>query len=131
AADVVFYESEDVVGRVRELTNGRGVDVVFEGVGAATWERSLAMLDFGGRAVIAGTASGDVASQDLSEIYYRQQSIFGARMGTSDEFRTVLAAIDGGLRPLVDRTFDLQEVALAHQAIEGRRHTGKIVLKVT
>lgn len=132
ATETVLYEREDVVARVKELTAGDGADVVFEGVGAATWERTLSMLGFGGRVVIAGTASGDVASQDLSDVYYYQQTILGARMGTTDEFEALLSALtSGGLRPpLIDSVVPLADAKGAHQRMESRQHIGKIVLRV-
>jgi len=88
--ETVIYTT-DVAASVRRITDGLGADVVFESVGAKTWQASLAMLRPLGRVVIAGTTSGEMASQDLSDIYYYQHTVLGARMGTREEFEKVLA----------------------------------------
>ena len=89
------------------------------------------MARFHGRIVIAGTASGDVASQDLSEVYYKQLSIHGSRMGTAKEFEEVLSFMEQKkLKPMVDRTFPLREASKAHERLESRQQLGKIVLEV-
>ncbi len=131
ADETVEYAKENVVEVVQRLTKQQGVDVVFECVGKETWERTIAMARFHGRIVIAGTASGDVASQDLSEVYYKQLSIHGSRMGTAKEFGEALSFMEQKkLKPMVDRTFPLREASKAHERLESRQQLGKIVLEV-
>lgn len=83
---VVNYKRQNVEEVVNKLTNNEKVDVVFESVGVKTWNTSLAILRPHGRVVIAGTTSGAIASQDLSDVYYFQQTILGSRMGTKEDF---------------------------------------------
>lgn len=131
ANKTVIYTKEDVENSVRELTNGRGVDVAFESVGAKTWNTSLMMLHPYGRVVIAGTTSGDMGTQDLSEVYYRQLTILGARMGTKAEFEKVVELFaEGKLRPIVDKVFALKDAAEAQKRMGEGKHIGKIVLEI-
>ncbi len=131
ADKVVVYTEGDVKEAVLKLTNGFGVDVVFESIGQATWNTSLAMLRPHGRVVIAGTTSGDTGTQDLSDIYVRQLTILGARMGTGDEFETILKLVEQGtIKPIVDKVFPLSEAAAAQQRMAEGKQVGKIVLEI-
>ncbi len=129
---VVNYVKESVEEAVKKLTNGEKVDVVFESVGVKTWNTSLAILRPHGRIVIAGTTSGAMASQDLSDVYYYQHSILGSRMGTKEEFEQVLKLAEAGkLKPTIDKVFPLKEAANALKRLEESKQTGKIVLEVS
>lgn len=129
ADHLVNYKNQDIVRVVNKLTDNEKVDVVFESVGVKTWNTSLAILRPYGRVVIAGTTSGAVASQDLSDIYYYQQTILGSRMGTKEEFQEVLRLIsEGKLKPIVDKTFPLKEADKALERLKESRQVGKIVL---
>lgn len=129
---VVNYKIQNVVEYVEKITNKERVDVVFESVGAVTWNTSLAILRPHGRVVIAGTTSGAVASQDLSDIYYNQHTILGSRMGTKEEFEEVLKLVESNkLRPTVDKIFPLKEADKALQRMKESKQTGKIVLEVS
>src|SRR3989338_1505917 len=109
ADHTVVYTKEKVEEVVKKITDNQGVDVVFESVGEKTWNTSLSILKTYGRLVIAGTTSGDMGTQDLSDIYVRQLSIFGARMGTKEEFEKVLEIVAAGkLKPIIDKTFSLK-----------------------
>jgi len=131
ADEAVIYTKENVEIAAKSLTDGLGVDVVFESVGEKTWNITLAMLRPFGRVVIAGTTSGDMGTQDLSDIYVRQLSIFGTRMGTKEEFEKVLELVaTGKLKPIIDKTFLLQEAAEAQRRMVEGKHLGKIVLEV-
>ena len=103
AYEVVNHTNEDVPARIREFTNGRGVDVVVEHVGTATWDRSLKCLARGGRLVTCGATTGHEAGIDLRFLFGRQLSLLGSYMGRksrADARRTVLfrgrAAARGG-----------------------------------
>lgn len=131
ADEIVIYTKGDVESVVKNLTNGLGVDVVFESVGEKTWSTTLAMLRPFGRVVIAGTTSGDMGTQDLSDIYVRQLSIFGARMGTKEEFEKVLEIVAAGkLKPIIDKAFSLKDAAEAQRRMVEGKHFGKIVLEI-
>lgn len=132
ADEVVTYQKEDVEKSVRKLTDNLGVDVVFESIGNKTWNTSLAILRPFGRLVIAGTTTGDIGTQDLSDIYVRQLTILGARMGTKQEFEKVLELVGTGkLKPVIDKVFPLDEAAAAQKRMEDGKHFGKIVLSIT
>lgn len=130
ADDSVIYTKGGVEQAVKRLTGGRGVEVVFESVGKETWQTSPAILAPFGRIVIAGTTSGSMAKQDLSDVYFRQLSIIGARMGTKEEFEKVLNLVDKGkLKPVIDKVFPLEKAKDAQKRMEEGRHVGKIVLE--
>ncbi len=131
AHHTVNYKKENVVKSVGELTKGEKVDVVLESVGRATWNTTLAMLRPHGRVVIAGTTSGAVASQDLSDIYYYQHTILGSRMGTKEEFEDVLKLVERDkLKITIDRTFPLKDFRRAIKLLSESKQTGKIVLAI-
>lgn len=132
AQETVIYTRGDVTRAVKKKTLGLGVDVVFESVGQKTWNSSLAMLRPYGRLVIAGTTSGDMGTQDLSDIYVRQLTIYGARMGTTEEFEKMLKVVRAGkLKPVIDQVFKLSDAAKAQQRMAEGKQVGKIVLEVS
>jgi NADPH:quinone reductase-like Zn-dependent oxidoreductase len=131
ADDVVIYTKSDTVEKVKKLNGDKLVDVVFESVGAKTWARTLAMLRPYGRVVIAGTTSGEMARQDLSDIYYYQQTILGSRMGVPEEFEQILELVGKGkLKPVVDKTFALKDFNKAEDYLRDSKQMGKIVIEV-
>jgi NADPH:quinone reductase-like Zn-dependent oxidoreductase len=129
-AEAVFdHYSSDFAKQAKGLTDGRGVDVVVEHVGQATWDRSVRALARGGRLVTCGATSGHEAAVDLRHLFARQLSLLGTYMGRKGE---LLAAADlffaGHLRPSIDRTFPLPDIVEAHERLEAREQFGKIVL---
>lgn len=131
AAEAIDPYTEDVPGAVRGFTHGRGVDIVVEHVGQATWERSLRSLARGGRLVTCGATTGHDGRVDLRFLFSRQYSILGSYMGTKAELlRAATFFFAGALRPVIDRTFPLADAADAHRRLEQGAQFGKIVLKV-
>lgn len=131
ADEIVIYTNANVEKSVKSLTDGLGVDVVFESVGEKTWNTTLAILRPFGRVVIAGSTSGHTGILDLSDIYVRQLSIFGARMGAKEEFEKVLELVAAGkLKPIIDKTFPLKDAAAAQKRMAGSKQPGKIVLEI-
>jgi NADPH:quinone reductase-like Zn-dependent oxidoreductase len=127
----VHHHKEKISESVRKVTGTRGVDVVFEHVGTATWDDSVASLASGGRLVTCGATTGFDAKIDLRFLFVKQFSILGSYMGTKDEFGTVLKLVaTGKLKPVVDKIFPLQECAAAHAYLESGAQFGKVVLKV-
>ena len=131
-ADVVLDHSRQAVDEeVRALTGRRGVDVVFEHVGQATWEKSLRSLTHGGRLVTCGATTGPQGVTDIRYVFARQLQIFGSYMGSKGELLRLLPFVEEGrLRPVVDRVLPLAAAAEAHRIMEERRHFGKLVLQV-
>ena len=128
-ADVaVDHHEGDVVAAVKEAT-GKGVHVVVETVGEATWARSLAAVRPAGRVVVCGATSGPNPPAQLHRFWWKQLDVLGSTMGTREDF---LGAYDlvrsGRSRVHVDRVFPLTEIASAHQRLEAGEQLGKIVL---
>ncbi|MFS8524325.1 MAG: zinc-binding dehydrogenase [Limnochordales bacterium] len=130
ADHVIDYKSENVLERVRELTGRRGVDVVFEHVGQATWETSVKALAAGGRLVTCGNTTGWEAQTDLRYVFARQLNILGSYMGGKGELLELLPWVEAGrLRPVVHAVLPLQEAAEAHRILEAGLQFGKVVLE--
>ena len=128
---LINHKKQKIRDEVRRLTNKRGVDVVFEHVGTATWDDSLASLAAGGRLVTCGATTGYDAKVDLRFLFTRQLSLLGSYMGTKSELQTVMKLVAAGkLKPIVDRVFPLAEAAAAHAYLESSSQFGKVVLKV-
>jgi NADPH:quinone reductase-like Zn-dependent oxidoreductase len=129
AEQVIDHHETSIAGEVRRLTDGRGVDVVFDHVGAATWAESLGALARGGRLVVCGNTTGNDVVLPLLEFYRQNQTIHGASVGTAGEFGAVLRAFATRLfRPVVDAVLPLSAAAEAHRKLERGDHFGKIVL---
>jgi NADPH:quinone reductase-like Zn-dependent oxidoreductase len=131
AFEAVNHGTDDFSAVVRRLTGGRGVDVVVEHVGTATWDRSLRSLARAGRLVTCGATTGHDARIDLRVLFSRQVSLLGSYMGRKVELlRAAEFFFSGDLLPAVDRVFPLEAVAEAHRRLEAREGFGKIVLTV-
>ncbi|HEY1480798.1 MAG TPA: zinc-binding dehydrogenase [Gaiellales bacterium] len=128
----VNHARDDVADAVRSLTDGRGVDVVVEHVGAATWARSIDALARGGRLVTCGASSGGQPPAGIHRIFWKQVSVFGSTMGSDSEFRAVLELGASGLvRPQIDAVYPIERVAEAHARLEAGEQFGKVVLRVS
>ena len=131
ADEVINHRETGFYRQVKDLTDGRGVDVVFEHIGPATWADSLKSLAWGGRLVTCGATTGTEATINIAHLFYKRQTILGSTMGSRSDFLKVVELADQGvLRPVLDRVFPFQEVAQAHQYFEERHGFGKIVLQV-
>lgn len=131
ASEVIHHGEKKIAEEVRRLTGRRGVDIVFEHVGVATWEQSVMSLATGGRLVTCGATTGATAQLDLRVLFVRQLSLLGSFMGSRAELYTVLKLVgEKKLRPVVDRIFPLAEAAEAHERLEQREQFGKVVLQV-
>lgn len=129
-ADVVLDSNEDFGREIWTRTNKRGVDVVLENVGAATWERSLRSVVKGGRVVVFGATSGPLVQIDLRQVFWKQYAIIGATMSNRREFNTVMRLIfwERKLQPVVDRVMPLDQIREAHRILEAAEQFGKLVL---
>jgi NADPH:quinone reductase-like Zn-dependent oxidoreductase len=131
AQDVIHHGQQDITEEARRLTGKRGVDVVFEHVGQATWEQSVKSLATGGRLVTCGATTGAAAQVDLRILFRRQLSLLGSYMGSRGELFHVLKLFaEKKLRPVVDRVLPLADAATAHELLERREQFGKVVLNV-
>lgn len=129
ADEVINHRTQNVLEEVRRITGRRGVDVVFEHVGRATWEVSLKVLARGGRLVTCGATSGPVAETDIRYVFGKALSVHGTWVGSKGELYDLLPLVERGvLKPVVDRVFALSEVREAHAYLEAGQHFGKVVL---
>jgi NADPH:quinone reductase-like Zn-dependent oxidoreductase len=129
---VIHHHQQDIAEEIKRLTNKRGVDVVIEHVGEATWAKSVRALARGGRLVTCGATTGPDGALNLSALFSKQLSIMGSYMGTKGELlRAARLFFTGQLKPVIDRTFPLAEAAAAHRRMEESGQFGKIVLDVT
>jgi NADPH2:quinone reductase len=121
--------AEPISRQVRKLTGKRGVDLVLENVGAATWVESLKSCAKGGRVVTYGATTGATPQTQLQIIFWNQLDILGTTMGSRADLEVVLRlAAEGKLRPVVDRVAPMAEAKAAFDALEGRQVVGKVVL---
>lgn len=129
-ADVVYDRT--AVDYSRELwkeTGKRGVDVVFDSVGEATWQANLRALTRGGRLVAYGATTGADAVTDLSLVFWKQLRIIGTTMSNRREFETVMGLVfRRRLEPVVDVVWPLDRASEAHERLEAGEQFGKIVL---
>jgi NADPH:quinone reductase-like Zn-dependent oxidoreductase len=131
ADEVIDYQIADVADTVERLTDGEGVNVVVDSVGATTWNSSMECLGKGGRLVTCGATKGPLAQMDIRTMWRKQISLHGSTMANDREFRAVMGLLAAGkLRPVVDRVFPLSEAQAAETYLESANQFGKIVLEV-
>lgn len=125
------HRTDDVVGEIRTRTAKRGMDVVIDNVGEATWSRSLGVLGRRGRLVTCGATSGPIVETDVRRLFWNQWTIMGSTMGNSAEFGAMVEEFrQGRLRPPVDSVFPLEEGRAAFERLAAGEQFGKIVLTV-
>jgi len=135
------YKERDFADWVKEVTNGQGVDVIEDFIGAAYWDRNLRSLKTGGRLVLVGLMGGAKVEANLGLIMTKRLQVFGSvlrsrpladKIAITQRFRTnwlpLLAT--GRITPVVDQVFPLAQVANAHRYMEENRNFGKIILSV-
>jgi NADPH:quinone reductase-like Zn-dependent oxidoreductase len=129
ADETINHASQDLVAEVKRLTHKRGVDIIFEHVGAEVWPKLILSLTRGGRIVTCGATSGWDARTDLRHVFFRQLEILGSTMGPKGDLFPILDLVGAGrLKPIVDRTMPLVEAQAAHRLLQERAIFGKIVL---
>jgi NADPH:quinone reductase-like Zn-dependent oxidoreductase len=131
ADELLNRNSVDVARVVREQTGKRGMDVVVDNVGAATWKQSLLALGRRGRLVTCGATSGPIVETDVRRLFWNQWSILGSTMGNDAEFEAVVHELRAGrLIPPVDSVFPLEDGAAAFRRLESGEQFGKVVVQV-
>lgn len=131
-ADVTFnHATQKVAAEVRALTSKRGVDVVVDDVGEATWEDSLRCLAKGGRLVTCGATTGPKVVTDIRRVFWNHYTIMGSTMGTAAEYAEITRVLGTGrLRPVVDRVYPLAEAPAAFERLARGEQVGKIAIQV-
>jgi NADPH:quinone reductase-like Zn-dependent oxidoreductase len=129
AHHAINYKEQDFLAEVRGITQKRGVDIVFDSVGADVWEKNIKALRWGGRLVTCGATSGFAAQTDLRHVFFRQIEILGSTMGPKGSLFEVLRHVESGaLRPVVDSVYSFSDASKAHEHVEARRNFGKVLL---
>ena len=127
----VNHATGDVRSAVGESTEGKGVEVVLEHVGEATWQTSLQAARAAGRIVVCGATTGPNPPAALHRIWWKQLTIYGSTMGTREDFESAYELVKSGLaKPVVDSVFPLAEAQAAHERMEAAEQFGKIVLTI-
>ncbi len=131
-ADETFnHRTSDVVAEVRKRNGRRGVHVVLDDVGEATWEQSLRVLGRGGRLVTCGATSGPMVKLDVRKLFWHQWSIMGSTMGNDRELDAIVRLLgEGALLPPIDEILPLDEARAAYERLSAGDQFGKIVLRV-
>jgi NADPH:quinone reductase-like Zn-dependent oxidoreductase len=131
ASETINHRDVDVGKLVRERTGKRGVNVVIDNVGQATWPQSLAALGRGGRLITCGGTSGPRVETDVRRLFWNQWTIMGSTMGNDAEFEAVIAALNAGrLRPTVDAVFPLSDGRKAFERLSRGAQFGKLVIQI-
>lgn len=134
----INYRAEDFVERVKELTEGRGADVIYDPVGGDTFDRSLKCIAFNGRVLVIGFAGGRIPTAKMNRVLLKNISLVGVHWGLyfdrdpgalHDAQRALVELhAEGKIRPLISATYPLTEAAAALEALGSRKTTGKVVL---
>jgi len=128
----INYKTTNVADSVKDLTSGRGVDVVIDTVGAATWPVDLTVVRRGGKIILCGITTGAKAETNLQVLYWNQLTIMGSTMGSNEDFRQMLEAVTAAkLKPVIDSVEPLENVRDAMGKMEAGEQFGKIVLRVS
>jgi len=131
ADELINHTGIDVGKEVRARTSKRGVNVVVDSVGTATWEQSLGALGRAGRLVTCGGTSGHVLQTDVRRLFWNQWTLMGSTMGNDAEFDAVVAELVAGrLRVPVDSTFPIARGRDALRHLQSGAHFGKVVLEI-
>ena len=109
---------------------GTRPDVVIDGAGGETFNKSLDVLRPGGRLVSYGSTTGAAQSVEIRRIFWKQLNVLGSTMGAPGDFAAMVKLYQGGLRPVIDKVFPLEQAADAHRRMEAGDQFGKIVLTI-
>ena len=132
ADETLNYRTTDVAREIRARTGKRGVDVVVDSVGEATWTASLGALGKFGRLVTCGATSGPTVPTDVRRLFWNQWTILGSTMGNDDEFIAVTNELRAGrLLPPIDSVFDITQGREAFARLESGAQFGKVVIRVS
>jgi NADPH:quinone reductase-like Zn-dependent oxidoreductase len=127
----VNHASGEVGAAVKEATGGKGVEVVLEHVGEATWQTSLQAARVNGRIAVCGATTGPNPPAALHRVWWKQLTIYGSTMGTREDFEAAYELVKSGrAKPVVDSVRPLAEARAAHERMEAGEQFGKLVLTI-
>jgi NADPH:quinone reductase-like Zn-dependent oxidoreductase len=131
ADETLNYATMDVAREIRARTNKRGMDVVIDSAGVASWTQSLLALGKGGRLVTCGASTGAIVETDLRRLFWNQWTLMGSTMGNDAEFKAVVAELAAGrLLPPIDAVMPLTDGRAAFERLMRSEQFGKIVLEI-
>ena len=131
ADEVINYTTEDIAGRIKEITGGQGVNVVLDHVGEDFYPAAIRSLAMGGRYGICGVTSGYNAQLQMGLMFLRYHTVFGVFMGRKEDLRQIVEQAGRGvIRGIIHETFPLEDTARAHETMEATNFFGKLVLTV-
>ena len=132
ADHIINYQAvNDVAQKVKNITSGRGVDIIIDTVGAATWPIDFSAVRRGGKIVLCGVTSDAQAVTDLRTLYWNQLTILGSTMGSNEDLYQMLKAItQAKLKPVIDSVVKLENIKEATGKMEKAKQFGKIVLEI-
>lgn len=126
---VINYKEDKVSSKVKEITEGRGVDVVFEHPGKASWSDSIRSLNKGGKLVTCGATTGPRVDLDIRHLFIKHQQIIGSTMGNRKDLLEIIDLINTGkFKPVVGHNFSFKDIKKAHQVLEDNKQQGKVVI---
>lgn len=129
ASHTINYETDNFVEVIRADTDGRGVDVIVDHIGEATWSDSISIAARGGRIVTCGATSGISPETNIPQLFWKQLDILGSTMGTPGEVDDVLAKVwEGTFTPRIRSVLPMSQIAEAHSMLEAREGFGKVVV---
>ncbi len=115
----------------KEITQRRGVDIVVDSVGTATFSTSVKMLRPHGRLVTCGATTGPIAEVDIRHVFWKQLRILGSTMSNQREFRAVMKLVlEGALKPVIDKVFPLEKAREAEEYLNSANQFGKVLLEI-
>lgn len=130
ADHTIDYTERDLDEAIRDRTDGRGVDIVFDSIGGETYKQAVRSLVRGGRLVTIGATAGDADEAMLHHVFWKQLQIVGATGCTQGEFEDMLGAVfSGDIEPVVDEIVSLEDIPRAHERLSNRDVFGKIVVE--
>ncbi|MBI2166560.1 MAG: zinc-binding dehydrogenase [Chloroflexi bacterium] len=130
ADEVILYTQEDVVQRVKELTEGQGADLVLDHLGAEFFPTAFNSLKVGGRFATCGVTTGWKAELHMGQLFTRHLTLMGVRMGCKEDLRQIVELLCRGvIKGYIHQSFPLSEAREAHETMEGRNFFGKLILK--
>ena len=129
-ADFIYkHDNKDWVLEIKEELKDNKIDIIFEHIGANTWNDSLRLLAKGGRIVTCGATTGSNVEINLAHLFMKQQSILGSTMSDIESFNEVMELIENKIFfPFIDKVYSFSNIKDAHQRIEKRAQFGKVVL---
>ncbi len=131
ADETLNHKTMNVGKEIRARTGKRGVSVVIDSIGRATWDSSLIALGRAGRLVTCGGTSGPLVETDVRRLFWNQWTIMGSTMGNDSEFDAIVKELEAGeLMPVIDSVFSLENGREAYERLASGQQFGKIVVRV-